>query len=176
MRYDGLRAQVRAARRGKALSQAALAKRSGVGRVTIARLESGSAQDVRAGTIARLCHALGLEIAAVPAGGQPALETRLARERDHVRRLERRLGHVVLATRLLAARRPRARALVSQARAVVDRWERDRLCSRHYVSRWRRMLAGPVDQVALSLLEPGEWADALFQNTPWAFALSRPAR
>jgi len=175
MRYDGLRAQVRAARRREALSQAALAARSGIGRVTIARLESGSAQDVRAGTIARLCEALGLELAAVPVGGQPSLEALLARERDRVRRLERRLGHAALATRLLTARRPQARALVARARAVVDRWERERLCSRHYVSRWRLMLAGPVERVAQSLLEPGEWADALFQNTPWGFTLPRPA-
>jgi hypothetical protein len=37
------------------------------------------------------------------------------------------------------------------------------------------MLAGPVEQVARGLLEPGEWTDALFQNSPWAFALERPA-
>ncbi len=171
MRYNGLREQLRAARRGQALSQAALAARSGTSRVTIARLEAGSAQDVRTGTIGRLCEALGLEIAAVPIGGQPALETLLARERDRARRLERRLGHALLAAQLLASSRPRARALVARAGAVVDRWERQRLCSHHYVSRWRAMLAGPVERVAHSLLEPGEWADALFQNTPWAFAL-----
>ena len=175
MRYSSLRAQIRAARRRKALSQAALAARSGVGRVTIARLEAGSAQDVRAGTIARLCEALELELAAVPAGGQAALEALLARERDRALRLERRVGHAALACRLLVARRPQARALLARARAVVDRWERERLCSRHYVSRWRRILAGPVERVAQSLLEPGEWGDALFQNTPWTFALGHPA-
>jgi transcriptional regulator with XRE-family HTH domain len=175
MGYNGLRAQVRAARRRKALSQAALAARSGVGRVTIARFEAGSAQDVRAGTIGRMCEALGLEMTAVPVGGEPALETLLARERDRARRLERRLGHAVLAAQLLAARRPQARALVARACAVVDRWERDRLCSRHYVSRWRVMLDGPVERVAQSLLAPGKWADALFQNTPWAFTLQGPA-
>jgi hypothetical protein len=36
------------------------------------------------------------------------------------------------------------------------------------------MLAGPVDNVARSLLEPDKWTDALFQTTPWAFALERP--
>ena len=33
------------------------------------------------------------------------------------------------------------------------------------------MLRGPVQGVARSLLEPGDWQDALFQTTPWAFAL-----
>ena len=64
---------------------------------------------------------------------------------------------------------------MTRARAAVDRWERESLCSQHYVSRWRAMLAGPVEGVAKALLEPGEWADALFQNTPWAFALEPPA-
>jgi hypothetical protein len=58
---------------------------------------------------------------------------------------------------------------------VVDRWERERLCSAHYISRWRALLAGPAERVARSLVEPGEWKDALFQNTPWTFALERPA-
>jgi transcriptional regulator with XRE-family HTH domain len=171
MRYSDLRAQLRAARRQRSLSQAALAARSGTSRVTIARLEAGSASDVRMGTIARLCESLGLEICALPTGAQAALETLLARERERSRRLDRRRGHAVLAAGLLAARRPSAVALIARARAVVDRWERECLCSRHYVSCWRSMLAGPVERVARSLLEPGEWRDALFQNTPWAFAL-----
>jgi transcriptional regulator with XRE-family HTH domain len=152
------------------MSQAALAARSGVSRVTIARLEAGSAQDVRAGTLGRLCEALGLEMAVEPAGGA-AFEALLAREQDRVRRLERRVGHARLAARLLAIHRPQARALVTRARAVVDRWEREGLCSDHYVLHWRAMLAGSVERVAQSLLEPGDWADALFQNTPWGFAL-----
>jgi hypothetical protein len=36
------------------------------------------------------------------------------------------------------------------------------------------MLAGRVERVAASLLAPGEWGDALFQNTPWTFVADRP--
>ena len=176
MRYSRLRVQLRDARREQALSQSALAALSGTSRVTIARLEGGTAQDVRTGTLERLCRALGLDLTAVPAGSQAVAERMLAREQDRARRLERRLQHAALAARLLAARRPEATSLIRQARAGVERWERDRLCSGHYVSRWRAMLAGPVEQVAQSLLEPGEWGDALFQNTPWSFAVERPAR
>jgi transcriptional regulator with XRE-family HTH domain len=174
MRYEPLREQLRTARRRQSLSQAALAARSGTSRVTVARLEAGTPRDVRVGTISRVCEALGFEVAAVPRDGGPVLERLLARERDRSRRLERRLFHAVLAARLLADRRE-AKALVGAARAAVERWKRERLCSRHYVARWRRMLAGPPDRVARSLLEPGEWKDALFQNTPFAFALERPA-
>jgi transcriptional regulator with XRE-family HTH domain len=174
MRYIRLRAEIRRARRQHSLTQAALAARSGISRVTIARVEAGGARDVRLGTVTGICEALGLEVSALPSGAEPALQRLVAREREKARRLERQLAHAVLAARLLSARRPAARVLVATARAAVDRWERERLCSRHYISRWRAMLAGPVERVARSLLEPGDWKDALFQNTPWAFALERP--
>ncbi|MGE5719789.1 MAG: helix-turn-helix domain-containing protein, partial [Nocardioidaceae bacterium] len=47
MRYEMLRESLRRARLSMALTQEALAARSGTSRVTIARLEAGSAQDVR---------------------------------------------------------------------------------------------------------------------------------
>lgn len=175
MRYTSLPVQVRAVRLKKGLSQSALATLSGTSRVTIARVEAGSTQDFRVGTISRLCEALGLELTAEPHGALRALETRLLRERERVRRLDRRRRHAVLAARLLAAPRPEAAALVKRAHSFVDRWERDRLCSRHYVSRWREMLAGSIETVAQSLLESGEWTDALLQNSPWTFALESAA-
>jgi transcriptional regulator with XRE-family HTH domain len=178
MRYKSLTGPVKAARRRRALSQAELAARSGVSRVTIARVEGGSLQDFRLGTLRRVCEALGLELAAErreTPGAEGALPALLARERERARRFDRRHRHAALAARLLAMSRPRAAALLRRARERVDLWERDGLCSRHYISRWRAMLTGPRGQVAESLLDPGEWADALFQNTPWSFALEQPA-
>ncbi len=175
MRHNPLQAELRRARRAAGLSQAALAAKSGTGRVTIARLEAGAAQDFRLGTLARLCDALGLELAALPRGARPAQETLLARERERARRLDARRRHAALAARLLAAPAPEAAALVRRARAGVERWKRERLCSEHYISRWRAMLAGPVRRVAKRLLEHGEWTDALLQNSPWSFALDSPA-
>jgi transcriptional regulator with XRE-family HTH domain len=176
MRYTELLRLLRAARRERRLSQAQLAARSGTSRITIARLEAGpAAPDVRLGTIARVCEALELEIRVRPVGAEAALETLVARERERSRRLERRRSHALLAARLLAAPRPKAARLVARARAAVDRWEREGLCSRHYITRWRAMLTGPAERVARRLLEPGPWGDALFQNTPWGFALERGA-
>lgn len=170
-----LHGQLRQARRAKGLSQAALAARSGAGRVTIARLEAGAAQDFRVGTLARLCDALGLELAALPRGGQPAQETILARERERARRLDLRRRHAALAARLLAAPPSEATALIRRARANVDQWRRQLLCSDHYISRWHKMLSGSARRVALSLLAYDEWTDALLQNSPWSFALEPPA-
>ena len=170
-----LSSTLRDARRRLRMSQAALAAASDTGRVTIARLEAGSTQDFRLGTLSRLCDALGLELAALPRGGQSAQETLLARERERMRRLDLRRRHCALAARLLAAPAPEAAGILRRARACVDRWERERLCSEHYISRWRAMLAGPVRRIALALLEHNEWSDALLQNTPWSFALEPAA-
>lgn len=175
MRHNPLHQQLRQARAARGLSQAALAAASGAGRVTIARLEAGAAQDFRIGTLSRLCDALGLEITALPRGAQATQETLLARERERGRRIDARRRHAVLATRLLAVPAPEAGAMVRRARASVDRWERERLCSEHYISRWRAMLSGPARRVALSLLEHGEWTDALLQNSPWSLALEPAA-
>lgn len=175
MRHDGLHARVRAARREQALTQAALAAKSGTSRATVARLESGSARDIRLGTLSRLCAALGLELTAMPHAAQAATETLLAREQQRARRLDRRRRHAVLAALLISAPSRRSAAMVRRARACVDRWERQRLCSSHYITRWRAALAGPPGRVAQALLENGAWTDALLQNSPWAFALEPPA-
>jgi transcriptional regulator with XRE-family HTH domain len=156
MRYT-LRAVFRQTRLQQSLTQSALAARSGTSRVTIARLEAGSARDVRLGTISRVGEALKLEVAAVPLGGGPVLERHFAREREKVRRLERRLVYAVLAARLLAACLAEARALIAAARAAVGRWEWEHLCSCHYISWWRVMLAGFGKRVVRSLLERGDW-------------------
>jgi transcriptional regulator with XRE-family HTH domain len=172
---DRLLSDLRAARKAAALSQAALAAKSGAGRVTIARLEAGALQDFRVGTLARLCEALGLELAALPRGAHAARETLIARERERARRLDLRRRHAVLAARLLAAPPAEAVALVQRARGNVERWKRERLCSEHYISRWRARLAGSPRRAAAALLEHDEWTDALLQSSPWSFALGPPA-
>jgi len=171
MRAAKLALQIRDRRRAAGLTQAVLAERSGTGRVTIARLEAGAAQDFRLGTLDRLCNALGLELAAVAPGALQASEVRVARAQERARRLDARRRHATLAAHLSAAPAREASALIARARANVDRWERGGLCSSHYISRWRRMLAGPPRQVARALVRDDDWTDALLQNTPWAFAL-----
>jgi transcriptional regulator with XRE-family HTH domain len=171
MRYEGLAGPLRRARLARGLTQAQLAERSGASRVTIARLEGGGAQDARLGTVAAVCGPLGLELRVLEPRALEVLETRLARERERAERIERRRAHAALAARLLALRRRDAARMIRRARAAVDRWQRDELCSEHYVSRWRAMLRGGAREVARALLDPGPWRDALFQNTPWSFAL-----
>ncbi len=175
MGYISVHEAIRAARKAHGLSQSELAAASGAGRVTISRLEAGAGQDFRLGTLSRLCSALDLELTARPRGAAPTHEAALVRERERSRRLDSRRRHAALAAALLALPSDEAAGLVRQARANVDRWERDQLCSEHYVTRWRERLDGPVRTVALRLLEHGDWTDALLQNSPWSFALEPSA-
>lgn len=175
MRYNGLAEPLRVARRRKGLTQSDLAAQSGVSRVTIARLEGASQQELRIGTISRLCGALGLELTAVSRDESSSLEVLLVRERERGHRIDLRRRHAALAARLLQIPRREADGLVRKARGVVDHWEREQICSRHYVSRWRALLKGSRERVSRSLSDPGSWADALFQNSPWSFALVPPA-
>jgi transcriptional regulator with XRE-family HTH domain len=162
---------VREARHTLGITQAQLAQRSGTSRITIARLESASAHGARLGTVAAVCEALGLEVALVTRGSAETSQTILERERARSRHLDLRRRHAALAAHLLSLPEPEARELISRARKVVDQWERDRTCSHHYISRWRALLGGGVEAAARALLESGGWADALFLNSPWSFAL-----
>jgi len=111
---------------------------------------------------------------ALPRGALAAAETRVERERARAGGLDARRCHAALAARLLAASPKEAAALLRRARAGVDRWERDGLCSAHYITRWRERLTGSPRRAALALLEFDAWTDALLQNTPWSFALALP--
>lgn len=172
---NNIQESIRNARKNKGLSQAALAQASGASRISIARLEAGSSLDFRIGTVSRLCDVLGLELVARVRDEPKTAEMQLARERERAKRLDARRRHAALAAALLAVAPAEAAAMVEHARANVERWQRDALCSEHYISRWRARMEGPVRTVALRLLEHGDWTDALLQNSPWSFALEPAA-
>ncbi len=64
--------QLEATRKAAGLTQAELAERSGVNRMTVGRLEAGL--DPRLSTLQALARSLGLELMLVPRGLMPALE------------------------------------------------------------------------------------------------------
>jgi transcriptional regulator with XRE-family HTH domain len=64
--------ELEAARKARGLTQAELAERSGVNRMTVGRLEAGL--DPRLSTLQALARSLGLELMLVPKGLRPALE------------------------------------------------------------------------------------------------------
>jgi transcriptional regulator with XRE-family HTH domain len=162
---NNLLAVLKETRKAKGLSQVALAQESGTARITIARLESGLLEDCRLGTLTSLCEALGLELVAQPKGRRAVPD----------KTLDARRRHAALAAALLALPPERAEAMLAQAKAELDRWERERLLTPAHIARWRARLEGPVRTVALWLLEYGDQTPALLADSPWVFALEPEA-
>ena len=52
----------------------------------------------------------------------------------------------------------------ARASAVVDLWERERLCGKVYIDAWRELLAMPADEAVRRLSDPQ--ARALRVNSP----------
>ena len=55
-------------------------------------------------------------------------------------------------------------AMRTRAIAVIDLWERERLCSRVYIDAWRALLAMPADEAVRKLSDPK--ARVLRVNSP----------
>ncbi|MCR4256856.1 MAG: helix-turn-helix domain-containing protein [Candidatus Uhrbacteria bacterium] len=66
--------QVREARKGQGLTQAALAAEAGISRTTLSLLESGMVQELGIRKVIRILGRLGLELTTRPAGAPPTLE------------------------------------------------------------------------------------------------------
>jgi hypothetical protein len=96
-------------------------------------------------------------------------EKKLARLRQAGIEAERLIRHQALAIRLLKASPEAAERLVQQAKAVVDLWEERQLCSEHFISRWRALLALPLPELVERMCGDAEgWGRALRQNSPWS--------
>lgn len=66
--------QVREARKGQGLTQAALAAEAGISRTTLSLLENGTVRELGIRKVIRILDRLGLELATRPAGAPPTLE------------------------------------------------------------------------------------------------------
>ncbi len=66
--------QVREARKGQSLTQAALAAEAGISRTTLSLLENGTVQELGIRKVIRILERLGLELTTRPAGAPPTLE------------------------------------------------------------------------------------------------------
>lgn len=95
-------------------------------------------------------------------------ERRLARTAQALVEQERLSRHQRIALRLSKASAHECQEMIGQAQAVVERWQRDELCSRDYIERWRQILAlAPVDLAAAMVSDAEGWGTALRQNSPW---------
>lgn len=101
----------------------------------------------------------------------PGHERAQARQRQALVEAQRLIKHQAVAIRLLRAEPDEAQALIADALAVVQRWEDEHLCSRHFIDGWRRLLNLPPAELASEMCaDVGGWGTALRQNSPWRAA------
>ena len=95
------------------------------------------------------------------------LEKQLARAEQRNVESHRLIKHQKIALQLVVDV-DAAAALIQQATETVARWEREQLCSHHYIDRWRQLLALPVRELAQAMCgDVNGWGSALRQNSPW---------
>ncbi len=147
------------------MSQQNVAERVGAGRTTIVAIDSGNIARVAFGTIRSYADQLGMSIELVKPRELERMERRLARAEQARLDAERKTKHLLIALSL-------DRKRVASARRQVDLWERGRTCSPVYIERWRAILDGKISDIAqrLAAAAQSEWANALFQNSPFVGA------
>jgi hypothetical protein len=96
-------------------------------------------------------------------------ERRLARDAQRGVEMRRLIAHQQIALELLTGTARSREALIAAAQAEVDRWQRERLCSRDYIARWREWLRKPVPKLAKLMASDADgWGTAMRQNSPFA--------
>lgn len=98
-------------------------------------------------------------------------ERKLARLQQAMVERDRLIRHQRIAMDLLTLPAPKVAAMVGRARATVERWRAEGLCSADYIERWSDLLAMPPKELAQAMVaEADEWGPALRQNSPWVGA------
>ncbi len=102
------------------------------------------------------------------AQADPRLVARAAqRQRD----LAREDKHRRIALALLMASPKERKAMIAQARSMVDRWQAEALCSQDYITGWRAWLSLPAPELAKAMTSNDDaWARPMRQNSPFLLA------
>ena len=96
-------------------------------------------------------------------------DRRAARANQALVEKDRLIKHQRIAIDLVTLPREQSRILIRRAKAVVDQWRRDRLCSQDYIDRWSQLLSLPAAALARAMTSDSDgWGPALRQNSPWS--------
>jgi hypothetical protein len=66
--------------------------------------------------------------------------------------------------------------MVEEARHVLFRWREQGRVDKRYADRWDQLLERPLPEIRRALVQEGQEADDLRQNSPFAGVLSEPER
>jgi prevent-host-death family protein len=88
-------------------------------------------------------------------------------ERDRAREDK----HRRIALALLVAPAKERKAMIDQAKRMVDRWQAEQLCSLDYIEGWRAWLKLPTADLAKAMTSTDDaWAKPMRQNSPFVLA------
>lgn len=139
-----------------------------IGRSTLVHIESGKSANLA--NIAAVANALGVDVGITDAESAQGAR-RLARLERDIKVQHARESHLRLAL-LLLMDSTTAEPLVTEARNAVSAWRANKSCSTFYIEAWEKLLTGTTEEVGKSIAQvDGHWANALFQNTPFASAI-----
>jgi prevent-host-death family protein len=98
----------------------------------------------------------------------PRVAARAAQqERDRAREDK----HRRIALALLVAPAKERKAMIDQAKRMVDRWQAEQLCSLDYIEGWRAWLKLPTADLAKAMTSTDDaWAKPMRQNSPFVLA------
>lgn len=98
----------------------------------------------------------------------PRVAARAAQqERDRAREDK----HLRIALALLVAPPKERKAMIDQAKQMVDRWQAEQLCSLDYIEGWRAWLKLPTADLAKAMTSTDDaWAKPMRQNSPFVLA------
>ena len=152
------------------IPQRELCRRASVSRAVLSRLENQQISAVQTDTIERLLEALGHTAKLAPGNEEVSASSRSEeRLRHRLRQEALRHGHLRLALDLCMGPPTAAKADIRRALDQVQTWKTRKSCSPQYIVRWTKALDGDPKTVARAITSFGDWENAMFQNTPWAF-------
>ncbi len=91
-----------------------------------------------------------------------------ARAAQLQRDLAREDKHRRIALALLISSAQERKAMIDQAKRMVERWQAEQLCSQDYIAGWRAWLSLPAAELAKAMTSTDNvWAKPMRQNSPF---------
>lgn len=160
--------KLRAAREACRRTQEDIATTARVGRSTLVHIESGKSANLV--NIIAVANVLGVEVGITDAESAQCAR-RLARLVQDAKVQSTKEAHLRLALQMLLDSAG-GKLLVIEARNAVRAWRANKTCSLFYIESWEKLLTGAPRDVGKSIAAiDARWANALFQNTPFASAI-----